>query len=171
MSDKDPKILFNGVETPAHEVWAKLELANRALGVMDRYNQGRPELASDYTREVAEEVRKRLGNIEVLMPKPRQKDTGQEDRAKLLLRTHAPEEVIEILKREFALDCDLPGLIMLAGTGPYLTSLANEASLLQNNAISWEQIAELWNEAHRPVPGKPFWDARTVEQLSQNKDL
>jgi hypothetical protein len=165
VSAKDPKIRFAGREIPTHQVWAKLEIANQVLDVMDRYNEKRPDLASDHTREVAQEVRKRLAGIEIFVPPRPEKNLDLEDQARVLLKNHTPEEVIDIFKREHNLDYNLQGIIYLAGEEAYLNSLVNEAHLLRNNAISWDQMAQLWNEAKRPVPGKPFWDARTVEMV------
>jgi len=164
VSDKDPKIRFAGQEIPSHQVWPKLEMMNQALDVIDRFNGNRPALATDYTRNVAREVRNRLKRIEVIMPRPK-KTLDLEDKARALLQMHTPEEVVEILNKQDHQDYDLQGLIFLAGTEPYIKSLANEAELLSQNKISWEQMAHLWNEAKRPIPGRPFWDARTVEQV------
>jgi len=102
------------------------------------------------------------------MPKAPKKTEDLVDAARALLMAHAPEDVIDILQREHNVECDINGLIHLAGPDAYLQSLANEADTLRNNAISYDQIAELWNDARRPVPGKPFWDKYSVRDLLEN---
>jgi hypothetical protein len=165
MSERDYRILFGGEEIPAYQAWGKLEVAHEALEVLSRFNERWARLATPTTEEMEREVRKRLGGIEVLLPAPPKKDPDMSDRARALLLSMTPEEAIEILAREHNMDCDMNGLIHLAGTEAYLQSLSNEAELFQQNSILPEQIANLWNEAQRPAPGKPFWDRFLVEQL------
>jgi hypothetical protein len=169
MSDKNPKIIFGGKEIPAYEAWSKLEAAQQALNILDGYNQRRAALATDFTRETAEQVRKKLSNIEIEMPQAPKKTADLEDIARTLLMTHSPDDALDILQREHGVDADMQGLIHLAGTEAYLQSLANEVGVFQQNRISFDQIAALWNEAKRPAPGKPFWDTRSVEQLFKEK--
>jgi hypothetical protein len=165
MSERDYRILFGGEEIPAYQAWDKLEVAKEALEVLARFNDKWARLATRQTEEAEEEVRKRLGSIEVLLPAPPRKDPDMSDKARAMLLSMTPEEAIDVLASEHNMDCDINGLIHLAGTDAYLQSLANEAVLFQQNAILPEQIANLWNEAHRPAPGKPFWDRFDVERL------
>ena len=165
MSDRDYRIRFADQEIPAYEAWGKLEVAQEALAVLARFNESRPHLATRVTEDNEREVRKRLGSIELLLPTPPTKDPDMTDRARALLLTMTPEEALDVLASEHNLDCDLNGLVHLAGTEAYLQSLANEAALFRQNAILPEQIAALWNEARRPAPGKPFWDRFDVAKL------
>lgn len=165
MSKRDYRILFGGEEIPAYQAWDKLEVAQEALEVLARFNAERAHLATGITNEKEQEVRKRLGGIEVLLPTPPKKDPDLSDKARALLLSMTPEEAVDMLASEHNVDCDLNGLIHLAGTEAYLQSLANEAELFRQNAILPEQIANLWNEAQRPAPGKPFWDRFDVEKL------
>jgi hypothetical protein len=165
MSEKDYRVWFAGAQIPTFEAWGKLEIANRALEVLKHFNARRQQLSTDLTRRTEDVVRKRLAGIEVLVPeRPPQDDTLATEARALLLR-HAPEEVLEILRRDHKVDCDLNGLIFLAGPETYLASLTHEAEILVRNAVSVDQIAGLWNEAKRPVPGKPFWDVAAVRAL------
>jgi hypothetical protein len=165
MSDRDPKIRFGGREIPTYEAWAKLAVARGALDVLTRFNQGRASLATDLTRDTEGEVRRRLGSLEILMPEAPSRELDLEDRVRALLLTHSPDRVLDILKREHKVDCDYNGLIHLAGSETYLKSLAIEAHEFQDNRISDQQIADLWNEAKRPALGKPFWDRIAVREL------
>ncbi len=165
MSERDYRILFGGEEIPAYQAWDKLEVAHEALEVLARFNEKWARLATETTERREREVRKRLGGIEILLPPPPKKDPDLSDKARALLLSMTPEEALDVLASEHNTDCDLNGLIHLAGTEAYLQSLANEAALFQQNAILPEQIANLWNEARRPAPGKPFWDRFDVEKL------
>ncbi len=165
MSDKDYRIRFAGEEIPAYQAWEKLETANAALELLTRFNANRPRMSSEVTRGNEEEVRRRLAKIEVLLPTAPPKDPDMADKAAALLQMHTPEEVLDVLKSEHNLECDLNGLIHLAGTEAYYQSLKNEGALLSQNKISYEQMADLWNDAKRPAPGKPFWDAIVIKAL------
>jgi hypothetical protein len=165
MNDKDYRIRFRGEEIPAYEAWSKLGVANEALEVLSQFNARRTALATDLTRSTESEVRARLSRLELLVPAAPEKDKNLQDIARALLAIHTPEEALDTLIREHNLDSDMNGLIHLAGAKAYLQSLTNEAEVLSQNAISCEQIADLWNEAKRPAPGKPFWDKKAVEKL------
>lgn len=165
MSDKDYKIRFAGEDVPAYQAWEKLEAANAALSVLENFNRNRFPLSTEVTRDTEQKVRRHLSEIELLLPAPPKKDADMTDKAKALLMQHSPEEAMDILSREHNMDCDIHGLIHLAGIEAYTQSLTNEATVLGQNAISPEQVATLWNEAKWPAPGKPFWDARAVRKL------
>lgn len=159
------RIRFGDKEIPTCDAWAKLEIATQALEVLSRYNTELPNLASDLTRTTEEEVRKRLGGIEILIPPPPKRSEDLVDTVRALLLNHTPEDALDILARDHNADLDLNALVHLAGSEAYLQCLSNEVTTFRQNAISFEQIAELWNDAKRPAPGKPFWDKFSVEQL------
>lgn len=165
MSDRDYRILFGGAELPAYQVWGKLEVAKSALEVLTRFNAERALLSTEATRTTEVDVRKRLSDIELILPTQATKDPDMSDRARALLLVMTPEEAIEVLRTEHNVGFDLNGLVQLAGTETYLESLSNEAEVFKQNAILPEQIASLWNEARRPAPGKPFWDKFAVQSL------
>jgi hypothetical protein len=165
MSDKNPKIRFGGKEIPTYEAWSKLELAHEALGVLERFNQNREALASEHTRSTEVEVRKRLGSLEILLPPAPKRDHDLEDTARALLQDHSPDDALDILRAKHQADCDMNGLVHLAGSETYLQAMAREAEVFRDNRISDQQIADLWNEARRPAPGKPFWDRIAVREL------
>ncbi len=174
MSRTTFSISVNGEERPAHEVWQKLEIATSALACLTRFNEGRPGLASEYTRRIEHEVRNRLDRIQARLDQAKAGDakgTDLEARARELLQSLGPEDAVSILNQEFGLDLDLLALIGLTGTAPYLATLATEGSILSQNKISPEQIADLWNEAKRPSPGRPFWDALTVQKVLDGEGL
>ncbi len=168
MTDKDYRIRFAGEVIPAYEAWGKLETAQAALSVLEQFNRKRTGLATELTQKTEEDVRRRLAKIEVLGPTPPKKAPDLTDKVRALLLQHTPEEVISILDSEHKVDCDIHGLIHLAGTDAYFASLGNEVQVYSQNAITYEQVADLWNEAKRPSPGRPFWDASSVKSLIQN---
>jgi hypothetical protein len=171
MSDKDYKVWFAGSEIPVFQAWEKLDVANQALEVLERFNEKRAQLATELTLRTAEEVRRRLSEIEILLPEKGQTDDSLEQKVRALLLHNSPEGVIDVLRRDHNVECDLNGLIQLGGTEAYLASLTNEAGMFLQNAISVDQIAELWNEAKRPAPGKPFWDSAAVKILLKSRDV
>jgi len=164
MSDKKNHcILFGGKEIPAFEAWSKLEVVNAALGILERFNRQDSQLATPLTRATEHEVRMHLQRLEV-SPAP-EKGLEVVEIVRALLQKHTPEDTITILSSEHDLDCDLNGLAHLAGVDAYLGCLAEEARVLLRNAISHEQIADLWNESGRPAPGSPFWDHSLIEEI------
>ncbi len=170
MTNKDYRIRFAGEEIPAYQAWRKLEAAQAALSVLEQFNRNRTSLSTEFTQKTEEEVRRRLAKIEVLVPTPPKKTPDLTDMARALLLQHTPEEVIDILGSEHNMECDINGLIHLAGTEAYFVSLGNEVQVFSQNAITYEQVADLWNEAKRPSPGRPFWDASSVKALIQEKE-
>jgi len=170
MTDKDYRIRFAGEEIPAYQAWKKLEIAHAALAVLEKFNLKRTSLATDLTREKEEEVKRRLAEIEVQVPSAPKKDKDLTEIARALMSKHAPEDVMDVLRREHGEEIDINGLIHLAGTEAYLTSLANEVQMFSQNAISYDQAADLWNEAKRPAPEKPFWTASSVKALVEETE-
>ena len=165
MSDETPKVLFAGEWIPAHEVWKKMETATVAADVIDSFNQKFPHLASEFTEETVRKVRKRLGDIELVMPKKAEKPDDHADEAARLLQEMPPEDVLDHLAREFNQEMSLEQLISLVGEAEYKGSLCREAAEYEQNRILPEQTAQIWNEMHRPVPGGGLWNAFKVREL------
>ncbi len=168
MSDddfEDPMIRFGGRWVPAHEVWKKMETATVVAEAIERFNLGFPKLSSTETRKVVPLVRQRLKNIELRMPA---KDTEKANLTPLitdLLDKQTPEDTLDILEHEHGVKISMEQLIKLAGDRNYVDSLVREAELYEDNRISPEQTAQLWNDSGRPAPGGGLWTPDKVEKL------
>lgn len=82
-----------------------------------------------------------------------------------LLQRESVEEVVAILAGDHGFDGDLKELVRLVGAGPYGAALAREVRQLADNAVSYQQIAGLWNDLDRPVLGGERWSADSVSVL------
>ena len=166
MDELEPKILFDGQWIPAHQAWRKLEVATQAAETLERFNREFPHLATSETQAVVEEVKRRMRNIELLMPKRPSHPQEMHHRAQELLQQLGLEETLDILNAEFASDLDLRTLLTLIGQRTYLTALQSEVADLRQNKISDEQTAALWNDSHRPAPGGGLWTATKVRAVA-----
>ena len=166
MSDKrEPVIHFGGVMVPAHQIWDKLETASAVNEAIHRFNEEYPHLATRNTLAAVPLVRERLDAVEVCMPPRPEKNAELEEVAAALLASLPPEEVLEALARDHGCECDLHGLIYLAGEEAYVKAMGREAREYEQNRILPAQTAELWNEARRPAPGGGLWTEKKVRQL------
>ena len=82
-----------------------------------------------------------------------------------LLESNGLEEVQDILDTEHALTLSMPRLVQLIGNTAYRGALKQDGELMLHNAITYEQIANLWNDLERPAFGAPDWNARSVSVL------
>lgn len=161
-----PTIRFGDKEIPTYEAWKKLEAANVAVRHLKYLNERYPELATRLTLDAVKLVFKRLKDIEVIMPKPPEKTPEIEEVAKALLHEYSLEDALELLKRQHGTEADYVGLIHLVGFDAYCEALKKEIHEFQQNFLSFEQIAELWTESKRPVPGGGLlWNAKAVQRL------
>ena len=159
----DPKIRFGGKWTPAHEVWKKMETANAVAAAIERFNKGFPHLSTVETRNVVPLVRQRLKDIELRMP-----SDGLPDLAPIavdLLKTLTPEAALQALTDAYGVKLELHQLVEMAGNAPYIDALAREAVEYEDNRISPEQTAYLWNDAGRPAPGGGQWNEGMIRDL------
>ena len=83
-----------------------------------------------------------------------------------LIGKHQLEDVLEILKEEFAADLGYAGLIDLVGEDRYRVALQSEAAEMKRNAVSFAQMAELWNGMGKPAFGNERWTKLAVSTLS-----
>ena len=83
-----------------------------------------------------------------------------------LLQHNGLEDVLDTLLDRHGIDLSLPKLIHLVGKEAYIGALKREAAQLLANAISYEQIANLWNDLDRPALGGPSWSPRSVSVLA-----
>lgn len=164
-SGKEPLVRVGGQWVPAHQVWARMEVASEVADSIERFNRNFPQLSTDATREVVPLVRQRLKDISIRMPEnaPESQDTGS-----LLVRLLAelsPEEALEQLQEQTGEVISLRDMILLAGEHAYSQALVREAIEYQANAILPEQTALIWNDMARPSPAGGPWTGRKIEQM------
>jgi hypothetical protein len=78
---------------------------------------------------------------------------------------HNLEDVIDILVTEHDIEINIEGLAQTIGRTAYIAALRRDAAELLKNAISYSQIANLWNDLDRPAFGGENWTARSVAIL------
>jgi hypothetical protein len=168
MSDddfEDPMIRFGGRWVPAHEVWKKMETATVVNEAIERFNLGFPKLSSTETRKVVPLVRQRLKNIELRMPAKDAEKASLKPLITDLLDKQTPEDALDILEHEHGVKISMEQLVKLAGERKYVDSLTHEAEVYEENRISPEQTAQLWNDSGRPAPGGGLWTPEKVKRL------
>jgi hypothetical protein len=147
---------------------------------LDHLNTGYPQLASGFTRDTVERLRRLLGAIEVVPPKDSGggsvtleraglKEKGEESElanaARELLLEHNLDDALEIMQTNHQADLTLEGLVDLVGREAYIGALQREIEEYQANAISIDQVAELWNDFGRPPLGGESWNTISVSAL------
>jgi hypothetical protein len=142
---------------------------------LDSLNQSFPDLASPTTEEAVSQwnrIKVSLGlNLETSRDSESQEkdseDPGYESRklAIELLENNGLEEVRDILQTEHALTLNMPKLVQLIGNAAYRDALKKDAEQMLQNAITYEQIANLWNDLERPAFEAPNWNPRNVSVL------
>ena len=92
-------------------------------------------------------------------------DVSRKALALTLLQENSLEEVLDILHSEHRIECTLAQLVELVGHAAYTAALKVEAKQLAANAISYEQVAGLWNDLGRPALGADRWSGQSVSIL------
>ena len=82
-----------------------------------------------------------------------------------LLESNGLEEVLGILQTEHAMTLNMPKLVHLIGNTAYRGALKKDGEQMLKNAITYEQIANLWNDLDRPSFEAPNWNSRNVSVL------
>ena len=83
-----------------------------------------------------------------------------------LLKQNTLEDVLDLLADDHNTEMSLTELVHLIGNQQYLIALKRDLNELLKNAISFEQIATLWNDLERPALGGPTWNSRTISLLA-----
>ena len=84
-----------------------------------------------------------------------------------LLENNSIEDVLDILLKDHGIDIPEQKLIKSVGKDAYLTALRKEVVFLRENALSFSQIAELWNELGRPGLNGGIWTEANVSLLGR----
>ncbi|MCB1752225.1 MAG: hypothetical protein KDI74_10940 [Gammaproteobacteria bacterium] len=138
---------------------------------LEYLNQCFPGLASPTTLEGVVQWRQRRSQNPIQDSDENSQKTKQPDIdiaavAVGLLQQHSLEDVLELLLENHGVELSLPELIQLIGKQEYLGALKRDVSELLKNAVSFEQIATLWNDIDRPAFGGPVWTSRSISMLA-----
>jgi hypothetical protein len=135
---------------------------------LEQLNHRFPGLASEVSRAGVALWRQAKIQCQTAAAKPQA--SGQEAShrtlALRLLEQHSLEETAEILLIEHGAEYSLPRLVQLVGQPAYVAALRAEARQLSENAISYQQIAGLWNDLRRPPLGADRWSEQSVTMLA-----
>ncbi|PLY15009.1 MAG: hypothetical protein C0631_07710 [Sedimenticola sp.] len=163
-----------------------LETIDACADRLDQLNAKFPNLTRDDLRESVEYWRKNrpVGSIEIIAPQPRARSEvelvarvpeseAEDNRDRIcriaieLLQSNGLEDTLDILDSEYKVELTIKNLIVLVGKQVYVKALRRDALLLKENAISFDQIADLWNDLDRPAFGGASWTSRSVSTLLQ----
>ena len=113
-----------------------------------------------------DKFKRQRGSIEFITPAQNVVDQAMLAKTAIeLLEDHQMEDVMEMLAEQFSIDMDYPRLIGLIGQSRYRHALRHESRELQNNSISFEQMANLWNSLGKPAVGGDRWTAHVISML------
>ncbi|MCW8847357.1 MAG: hypothetical protein OQK42_00285 [Sedimenticola sp.] len=137
---------------------------------LDALNNRFSNLATDATRESVETWRKVKDKIVFDQTEEKKEPTAGPDvksiATELLEKQgHGLEDVIDILMSDHNIELTIDNLVQTIGKQVYITALRKDAGDLLGNAISYSQIASLWNDLGRPAFGGDSWTARSVSIL------
>jgi hypothetical protein len=136
---------------------------------LDELNQRFKKLATSQTEQSVEEARRLLGTIEMAAQEIKERGPSQEEAlanaARELLLQCGLDDTLEIIQSEHRTTLSPKQLVHLVGNHSYIAALRKEANDYRSNAISFEQISELWNDFGRPPLGDAAWTPRTVASL------
>ncbi len=146
-----------------------IEAVDNCAERLHHLNQNYPLLATPASLEGVQHWRQRRAHhrLRHKVP-PAELPEGPNIRAITLdlLQHNGLEDTLDILLDKHDVDLSLPKLIHLVGKEAYIAALKREAALLLANAISYEQIANLWNDLDRPALGGASWSPRSVSVLA-----
>ncbi|MEO5342029.1 MAG: hypothetical protein H7842_01610 [Gammaproteobacteria bacterium SHHR-1] len=179
---------FGNNRISQEELRQKRDSLDQARDQLERMNRRFPDLASNFVRKMLG----KSGPAPSARPQPQTQESVQtqaqaqaqiekEALAEKKLRDipgleklvagmvgqMSVEEVLETLSRDHGIEIDSVALARVAGVKAYGMMLKRELEQYEQNFLSEEQIAELWNEADICVPGGGLWTAKAIEQLKQ----
>ncbi len=148
-----------------------LNAVDACADLLEELNQKRPELAGKASQQGVELWRNRI----IVQPGSAQEGLEEADDAPNktdlaelitdLLQSNGIEDVLDILEAQHETSLTVEQMINIAGKEVYIDALRKDASELSNNAISYNQIASLWNDLGRPALGGVKWNSRGVSIL------
>jgi len=142
---------------------------------LDSLNQSFPDLASSISKEAVAQWNRTKVSLGLNLASSDDSESQEEDSenplyearklAIELLQNNGLEEVLDILQTEHALTLNMPKLAHLIGNTAYRGALKKDGVQMLQNAITYEQIANLWNDLERPAFEAQNWNSRNVSVL------
>jgi hypothetical protein len=158
-------IRIAGIDIPVHLAWDKIEALNTGAEILQRLNQKYPHLASEFTHEIVPIVRKRITECLGDIKPPPKKDDDLVGYLLEKMSTDCPLDIIDSAQRDKGIELSLEDLVYLVGEKSYMQAMNRQAWEFYENKILPEQVADLWNQAHMPAPGKAHWTKRDIEKM------
>ena len=148
-----------------------LVVADEAVGYLQRLVSEYPHLASREVKAAIEtwsNLKEKKGSLEITKPKEKavQNELLSEE-AVALMQEHQMEDVMEMLAEKFSIELDYVGFIGLIGNDRYRGALRHEAREMRKNAISFQQMADLWNSMGKPALGGDRWTAHSISTFCE----
>lgn len=148
-----------------------LIVAEEAVRQLRRFQGQYPHLTTPEVNIAVEQwgkFKQIRGSLDISSKKEK---TGQFDNlskmAVELMHEHQIEDAMEILAERFSMELDYKKFIGLIGKERYRGALRHEARDLRSNAISFQQMADLWNSMGKPALGGERWTAHSVSLLAE----
>jgi hypothetical protein len=133
---------------------------------LEHLNNQFPHLATTSTLQGVESWRgRRMVNQIDPPPKPAPEPLDIRTIAIGLVTAHSLEDALDLLLEKHDIDLSLPEFVHLIGRKSYTAALRRDLQELLKNAISYEQIANLWNDLERPALGNDIWNSRSISLL------
>ncbi|MBF0255561.1 MAG: hypothetical protein HQL47_03690 [Gammaproteobacteria bacterium] len=174
MSDKgkqdDQRVRFGSNQILMPEAKRKLALADEAQDKLVQLTERYPDLATDYVQNMLKNAGPRksaAGKAEAGVKK--QAQPGLAELVAGLIGQMSVDEIIETLSRNHGIEVNSDDLMLAVGEDVYADMLRREAAEYRQNALSDEQIADLWNQSgiNNLLGGR--WDTWAVNQLLATK--
>lgn len=137
---------------------------------LEELNSQFANLASDSTRQSVETWRNLKESV-IFDHNESRKASGEGVAIKAIAidllerQGHGLEDVIDLLMSDHNIEIDIKSLAQTIGKQAYIAALRRDAADLLNNSISYNQIANLWNDLDRPAFGGENWTGRSVSIL------
>jgi hypothetical protein len=147
-----------------------LESVDACADRLEALNTRFSNLASDSTRESVEAWRRVKERVEFDQTTEKKEEGSGLDVSSIAVELlekqgHSLEDVIDILMSDHGIEVTIECLAQMIGKQAYIAALRKDAGDLLGNAISYSQIASLWNDLDRPAFGGESWTARSVSIL------
>lgn len=155
-----------GIDIPIHLAWNKIEVLNTGADLLDMLNEKYPHLATEFTHGITSIVRERISEtLGDIKPPPKKEVHLIEFLLEKLAAGIDPLDIIDMAQQEKNVEMTLEDLVYLVGEDAYMDAMKKQAIEFHMNKILPEQIADLWNQADMPAPGKQHWVRKDVERL------
>lgn len=142
---------------------------------LESLNQSFPDLASSVSEDAVKQWNRTKISLGMNLEPSDDSDSREENsedsfhEARLLaielLESNGLEEALDILRTEHALTLDMKQLVHLIGDTAYRGALQKDGKQMLENAITYEQIANLWNDLERPAIEAANWNPLNVSVL------